>query len=73
MSVEELSLRELEVFDLIAEDRTYSEVATILGISLKTVEFHVKSIDQKLPGNQRARYKILKYYFARHAESSLTT
>jgi len=45
---ETLSDREREVFQLIAEAKTNKEIATLLGISLTTVETHRAKIIQKL-------------------------
>ena len=43
-----LSLREREVLQLIAEGRAAKEIAVILRISVKTVEFHRDNIKRKL-------------------------
>lgn len=43
-----LSSRERQVLQLVAEGRSGKEVAHILSISLKTVEFHKKSIMRKV-------------------------
>lgn len=44
----ELTLRQREVLQLVAEGKTAKEVATLLGISPKTVEFHKASIADQL-------------------------
>jgi DNA-binding NarL/FixJ family response regulator len=44
----ELSKREQEVLDLIAEGKTNSDIASSLYISVRTVKFHVSSILNKL-------------------------
>lgn len=43
-----LSCREKEVLRWIAVGKTYSETATILGITERTIKFHVANIKQKL-------------------------
>ena len=43
-----LTLREVEVLELIARGYLYKEVAHRLGISVKTVELHVSSVLRKL-------------------------
>lgn len=47
-SVETLSDRELEVFDMIGRGRTTSEIAAQLHLSVKTVETHREKIKAKL-------------------------
>lgn len=48
MMMYELSKRELEVLELIAEGKTNNDIANILFISVRTVKFHVSSILSKL-------------------------
>jgi len=43
-----LSMREREVLQLIAEGRATKEIASLLAISAKTVEFHRENIKRKL-------------------------
>lgn len=43
-----LSPRQREVLQLIAEGRTRKEIATILGVSVKTVEFHKAALTREL-------------------------
>jgi two-component system response regulator NreC len=60
---EPLSPREREVLQLIAEGQTTKEVATILGVSVKTAESHRSRIMEKLNIHQTAglvRYAIRK-------------
>ena len=45
---EDLTPRQREVLQLVAEGKTGKEIATSLGISVKTVEFHKSSIMQEL-------------------------
>ena len=47
-SYELLTMREREVLQLLAEGRSNKEVATLLGLSLYTVETHRANILQKL-------------------------
>lgn len=43
-----LSCREKEVLCWVASGKTYSETATILGITERTIKFHIANIKQKL-------------------------
>jgi DNA-binding NarL/FixJ family response regulator len=47
-SIEDLSNRELEVFDLIGQGLATSKIATRLNLSVKTVETHREKIKRKL-------------------------
>lgn len=49
-----LTLRELESLDLIARGYTYAEVAKLLGVSMGTVQTHVKHIYHKLSVHSRS-------------------
>jgi len=44
----ELTSRQREVLQLLAEGRVRKEIAQILGVSVKTVEFHKQKITEKL-------------------------
>lgn len=44
VSINELSLRERQIFDLIVQLKTNKEIATIINVSVNTVKFHVKNI-----------------------------
>ncbi len=44
----ELTSRQREVLQLVAEGRARKEIAQILGVSVKTVEFHKQKIAEKL-------------------------
>ena len=46
--VDRLSPRESEILTLVARGYTYNELARLLGVSLSTVQTHVKSIYSKL-------------------------
>ena len=43
----ELGDRERQVLQLIAEGRTFKEIAEVLNISARTVEFHRNNITEK--------------------------
>ncbi len=49
----QLSVRELEVLRWCKDGKSYSEIGTIMGISSKTVEFHIYNIMRKLGVNQK--------------------
>ncbi len=55
----ELTARQREVLQLVAEGRTTKEIASILHISIKTVEFHKAGIMQKLSMHSTA--ELTKY------------
>ena len=58
-----LTVRELEVLQLVAEGRSDREIATILYISTRTVEFHVANILGKLgAGNRRDAATIAAHF-----------
>jgi DNA-binding NarL/FixJ family response regulator len=44
----DLTPRQLEILSLIARGRTNKEIAVVLGISERTVKFHVASLFRKL-------------------------
>lgn len=53
-TIEELTPREYEVLELVAQGATNAEIAAQLGISENTVKFHMKNILQKLHASNRA-------------------
>ncbi|MCH3882963.1 MULTISPECIES: LuxR C-terminal-related transcriptional regulator [Tenacibaculum] len=59
-NIENLSLREREVFDLIASGMTNKEIANQANISVNTVKFHVKNIYEKLNIKSRKELKTIE-------------
>jgi DNA-binding NarL/FixJ family response regulator len=59
----ELTLREREVLQLLAEGRTLKEAAAVLGVSPRTIEFHKNNIAEKTGLKTMAE---LARYAARH-------
>ena len=53
MLVEAISEREIEVLQLLANGRTYKEIAQELFVSVNTIKSHLKSIYGKLGVNNR--------------------
>jgi DNA-binding CsgD family transcriptional regulator len=51
---ERLSVREAEILALCAKGLRYAEIATALGLSVHTVNAHLKSVYRKLMVNSRA-------------------
>lgn len=49
----ELTRREAETLDLIARGYTYQEIAQLMGVSVSTVQTHIKSMYGKLAVNSR--------------------
>ena len=60
---EDLTFRQREVLQLLAEGRVRKEIAHILGVCLKTVEFHKQKITEKLGVHTDA---ALTVYAIRH-------
>jgi len=50
----ELSPRQREILDLVAEGRTSKEIAVILGISESTVNWHLANAFERLGASSRA-------------------
>jgi DNA-binding NarL/FixJ family response regulator len=63
----DLTSRQREVLQLVAEGRVRKEIAQILGVSVKTVEFHKQKITEKLGIHTDA---ALTAYAIRHGISS---
>jgi DNA-binding CsgD family transcriptional regulator len=53
-SVPTLTAREIEVLKLIADSVRTKIIATILGVSAKTVEFHKRNLYSKIGANNMA-------------------
>jgi DNA-binding NarL/FixJ family response regulator len=62
-----LTSRQREVLQLVAEGRVRKEIAQILGVSVKTVEFHKQKITEKLGVHTDA---ALTAYAIRHGIAS---
>ena len=60
----ELTPREREIVQLIAEGRSSKEIATALGISVKTAETHRASLMRKLGARNLA--DVVKYCIRNH-------
>ena len=58
--IDDLSLREKEIFDLIVLSKTNKEIANELNISINTVKFHVKNIYEKLNIKSRKEAVLLE-------------
>ena len=59
----DLSSRELEVLRLIGQDKTYKDIGSLLGLSIKTVGAHRENIKSKLNlGSGRALHLVAKAY-----------
>jgi DNA-binding NarL/FixJ family response regulator len=63
----DLTSRQREVLQLVAEGRVRKEIAQILGVSVKTVEFHKQKISEKLDIHTDA---ALTAYAIRHGIAS---
>lgn len=65
---EQLSPRERQVMDALLENLANKEIAARLGISERTVKFHVSSILAKYKVQRRADL-ILRFYQEKHSDS----
>ncbi len=65
---EVLTSRQREVLQLVAEGKSAKEIATTLGISVKTAEFHKAGIMQKL--GVRTTAQLTKYAIEHHLTST---
>ena len=54
-AIEELSKRENEVLELLAQGHTYKEIAASMGVSLHTVNTYIRRIYEKLHVHSRAQ------------------
>jgi DNA-binding NarL/FixJ family response regulator len=63
MPADPLSPRELEVVKLVAEARTSEQIASILGVSRKTIERHRENVLAKL--GMRDRVELTRYAIRR--------
>ena len=50
-----LTAREKEIFNLLIENNTTSDIASLLHISEKTVRNHISNVIQKLDVNSRSQ------------------
>ena len=50
-----LTAREKEIFNLLIENNTTSDIASLLGISEKTVRNHISNVIQKLDVSGRSQ------------------
>jgi LuxR family transcriptional regulator of spore coat protein len=50
-----LTAREKEIFNLLIENKTTSDIASLLNISEKTVRNHISNVIQKLDVNGRSQ------------------
>ena len=50
-----LTAREREIFNLLIENNTTSDIASLLNISEKTVRNHISNVIQKLDVNSRSQ------------------
>lgn len=56
---DELSAREREILELIAQGRTNTEIATILNLSAKTVSNYISNVLLKLHATDRAKLMLM--------------
>lgn len=58
-NIQNLSIREREIFDLILQGKSNKEIAESINISINTVKFHIKNIYEKLHiKNRKEAYNL---------------
>lgn len=57
-----LTARELQVCQLVAELKNTTRIAFDLGISERTVEAHIYSAARQLPGKGQPMKRIIRYF-----------
>jgi DNA-binding NarL/FixJ family response regulator len=63
-SIEQLTTREAEVLRLMAAGRRNGEIATQLGVSVKTIEFHIGHVLEKLGARSRTEAVLRARHYA---------
>jgi two-component system nitrate/nitrite response regulator NarL len=56
-----LSKREMDVIELLSEDKSYKEIASVLNLSELTVKTHIRNIRQKL--EVKSKSGIVRFYY----------
>ena len=56
-----LTLRQEQVLSLVAQGRTDKEISNLLGISTRTVNFHMAKIMDELKANSRAHAVAIRF------------
>lgn len=64
----ELTPREREVVAYVARGWKNQKIASALGISVETVDRHIRNAAERIPGNGKPRYKCLLWFFNLHQE-----
>lgn len=54
-----LSTRQAQVAEMVAEGKTYKQIAADTGMALKTVEMHAYIAASKIPGTDYPRFKLM--------------
>lgn len=62
-----LTPRQREVCELAAKGLTNKAIARTLGLSPLTVRDHISEAARRIPGNERARYKLILFILAKDA------
>ncbi len=57
----ELTRRQEQVYAALRDGKTYKEIGLDLGVTPKTIEFHVKRLADRLPGTGPPLRKILRF------------
>lgn len=60
----DLSKRQKEVAERVAKGLPNKEIASELGLSVKTVAEHIREAAERLPGTGWPRYRITIWFFS---------
>ena len=60
-SKEKMNAKELQIIQLLVDGRKHSEIATMLGLSINGIKYHVKNIYRKL--QVKSKSELIKSFF----------
>lgn len=58
-----LTPRQFEITQLVARGLSNKAIAAETGLAVETVKEHVRDAAQRIPGDGRARYKLMVWFF----------
>ncbi|HEX6050992.1 MAG TPA: helix-turn-helix transcriptional regulator [Gemmatimonadaceae bacterium] len=61
MTRSSLSPRQREIAERVARGESTKRIACALGISIRTVEVHIREAASRVPGNSTPRHKLTLY------------
>lgn len=63
----QLSTRQAEIAEYVARGMANKEISRETGLSLHTVDFHIREAAARLPGHSWPRHKLTLWWFDTHA------